>query len=163
MRSFSRFVSFLVYSFLDLPVPLLDTWSPVTIVSLERLLQVLAKRKPQTQTPEEWRCEVEARLKPTQVDLRSYGGGHLPVVRQIQTVISRNGQEVNAIVQVQRDAPAKLLIGTDLLPHLGFLLVQTEVDGEDVKVQLVWGKRRLERLVQSVFCKLLSCQDNILS
>ena len=111
---------------------LLDTGSPLTIVSLEHLLQVLAKRKPQTQTPEEWRCEVEARLKPTQVDLRSYGGGHLPVVRQIQTVISRNGQEVNAIVQVQRDAPAKLLIGTDLLPHLGFLLVQTEVDGEDV-------------------------------
>ena len=111
---------------------LLDTGSPVTIVSLEHLLQVLAKRKPQTQTPEEWRCEVEARLKPTQVDLRSYGSGHLPVVRQIQTIISRNGQEVSAVVQVQKDAPAKLLIGTDLLPHLGFLLVQTEVDGEDV-------------------------------
>ena len=39
-------------------------------------------RKPQTQTPEEWRCEVEARLKPTQVDLHNYGDEHLPVARK---------------------------------------------------------------------------------
>jgi hypothetical protein len=85
-------------------VALLDTGSPVAIVSLEHLLQVLAKRKPQAQSAEEWRRGVEARMEPTQVDLRSYGGsyggGRLPVVRQIQTIFARDGNKVNAMVQL---------------------------------------------------------------
>ena len=67
------------------------------------------------------------------------------------------------MVQVQRDAPAKLLIGTDLHPHLGFLLVQTKVDGKDVDLLEGSAGGGKEETVQSVFCKLLSCQDSILS
>ncbi len=42
---------------------LLDTGSPVSIVSLEFLLDVLAKRGLEGQSPEEWRQEVEKRLQ----------------------------------------------------------------------------------------------------
>ena len=101
-------------------------------VSLEFLLQVLAKRKPHEQTPEEWKQEVRKRLEPTSVDLRNYSGGQLPVVRQVKTTLVRSGHEVTATVQVQKEAPTKLLIGTDLLSQLGFLFVKTELEGGDL-------------------------------
>ena len=113
-------------------VALLDTGSPVTLVSLEFLLQVLAKRKPCEQTPEEWKQEVRKRLEPTSVALRNYGGGQLPVVRQVKTTLVRSGHEVAATVQVQKEAPTKLLIGTDLFSQLGFLFVKTELEGGDL-------------------------------
>ena len=113
-------------------VALLDTGSPVTLVSLEFLLQVLAKRKPCEQTPEEWKQEVRKRLEPTSVALRNYSGGQLPVVRQVKTTLVRSGHEVTATVQVQKEAPTKLLIGTDLLSQLGFLFVKTELEGGDL-------------------------------
>ena len=64
--------------------------------------------------------------------LRNYGGGQLPVVRQVKTTLVRSGHEVTATVQVQKEAPTKLLIGTDLLSQLGFLFVKTELEGGDL-------------------------------
>ena len=104
----------------------------VTIVSLEFLLQVLARKWPEGQTQEDWRRQVEKRLEPTPVALCNYEGGNLPVVRQVRAMITRPGYEVEAVMQVQRDAPAELLIGTDLLSKLGFLFVRTELETEDV-------------------------------
>ena len=56
---------------------LLDTGSPVTIVSLEFLLQTLAKQRPASQTVAEWQVAVKARLQPPSVTLQSYGGKEL--------------------------------------------------------------------------------------
>ena len=106
---------------------LLDTGSPVTIVSL----QVWARKKLQGQSPAEWKAQVERWLEPTPLTLRNYGGGRLPVVRQVQTTISRPGYKVEATIQVQRGAPARLLVGTDLLPRLCFLYVYTGEGSED--------------------------------
>ena len=64
--------------------------------------------------------------------VRNYGGGQLPVVRQKKTTLVRSGHEVTATVQVQKEAPTKLLIGTDLLSQLGFLFVTTELEGGDL-------------------------------
>ena len=111
---------------------LLDTGSPATIVSLEFLLKASAKKKPLSQSPDAWRKEMGRRLEPTPLALRNYGGGQLPVVRQVRTTICRPGHELEAVVQVQKDTPAKLLIGTDLLLKLGFLFVRTEVEDDDV-------------------------------
>ena len=88
--------------------------------------------RPKGQSPEKWRQEVDKRLEPTTVALRNYGGGKLPIVRQVQARLARAGHQVKAIVQVQRRAPAKLLIGTDLLSQLGFLFVSTGVEKDDV-------------------------------
>ena len=100
---------------------LLDTGSPVTIVSFVFLLKVWAKKRTSEQSPEEWRKQVEKKLEPTPVALQNYGGGWLPVVRQTRVTMSRSVYYVEAIVQVQKDAPAQLLIGTDLLSKLGFI------------------------------------------
>ena len=108
---------------------LLDTGSPATIVFL---LEASAKKKPLSQSPDAWRKEMERRLEPTPLAMRNYGGEWLPVVRQVRTTICRPGHELEAVVQVQKDAPAKFLIGTDLLSKLGFLFVRTEVEDDDV-------------------------------
>ena len=43
---------------------LLDTGSPVTIVSMRFLLKALAKQKPKEQVPMEWAAAVKSRLEP---------------------------------------------------------------------------------------------------
>lgn len=59
---------------------LLDTGSPVTIIRLETLLQLLAKQRCSSETPAEWGAAVESRLEPSAVVLRNYGGDKLRVV-----------------------------------------------------------------------------------
>lgn len=47
--------------------------------------------------------------------------------------LSCNGFLVtDAVVQIQKDAPTKLLIGTEFLPRLGFIFLQTGAEGDDV-------------------------------
>ena len=111
---------------------LLDTGSPVTIVSLQFLLEALARQRPKSQSAEDWRAAVEERLEPSTVTLQNYGGQRLGIVRQIKVGITRPGCSVEAVVQVHQDAPTDLLIGTDLLPQLGFIFLQTELEGEDI-------------------------------
>ena len=53
-----------------------------------------------------------------------YGGDDLKVVRQLTAAISREGHTCTATVLVQKDAPLKLLLGTDLQTQLGFLFLQ---------------------------------------
>ena len=112
---------------------LLDTGSPVTIVSLPFLLEALAKQKREEQSPDEWRAVVEKRFEPSTITLQNYSGAKINIIRQMRVSISRGGNaDIQATVQVQNDVPVKLLIGTDLLPALGFIFLQTELEGEDV-------------------------------
>ena len=97
----------------------------MTIVSLEYLLEVLAQKRPEGQSPEEWRSEVEKRLEPTPVSLCNYGRGHLPVVRQVRTTIAQPGHEVEAAVQVQKGAPARLLDHRDGYPAQAWIPVHS--------------------------------------
>jgi len=129
---------------------LLDTGSPVTIVSLEWLLQLLARQRRKGQSPNEWKAEVENRLEPTTVVLRNYSGDRLRVVRQIRVHLSHSGFGIEASVQVQKGAPAKLLIGTDILPQLGYLFIQSTMEGEDLNLFITFqviSKRVLQRLL----------------
>ena len=59
---------------------LLDTGPPVTIISLEWLLQLLAKQRRKDQSPNEWKAEVENRLEPTTMVLQNYSADRLKVV-----------------------------------------------------------------------------------
>ena len=108
---------------------LLDTGSPVTIVSMKFLLQALAKQKPKDQDPTEWAATVKARLEPPALMLHNYGGDELKIVRQLSVAISREGHTCTATVLVQKDAPLDLLLGTDLQTQLGFLFLQKRTDG----------------------------------
>ena len=105
---------------------LLDTGSPVTIVSLNFVLQALVKQRNESQTPTEWEQEVKARLSPPKLTLQNYGGGDLDIIRQRTANISR---ENYATVLMQKDDPLDLLLGTDLHASLGFLLLETGSNG----------------------------------
>ena len=98
---------------------LLDTGSPVTIIQLEALLEILANQRHPDQTRSEWRTTTESRLEPTSLILKNYSGDNLKIVR---ILMSRPGYSTLAVVQVQSGAPAKLLVGTDLLSRLGHFL-----------------------------------------
>ena len=38
------------------------------------------------------------------------------------------------LIQVQKGAPAKLLLGTDILPQLGYVLIQSIMESEDLNL-----------------------------
>lgn len=110
---------------------LLDTGSPTSIVSLDFFLKTVAKKRTSEQTPAEWGKSVQARLQPTTMTLRSYGGDELNIVSQVQCHVTRGDREVDALLQVQKDAPVDLLLGTDVLSQLGFALIQTRRQHSD--------------------------------
>ena len=70
---------------------LLDTRSPVSIVSLDFFLRASAANQPEQQSLEDWEKEVRARLEPPTVSLHSYGGDELAIVWQVKSSISRGG------------------------------------------------------------------------
>ena len=99
---------------------LIDTGSPATVISLDCLVDVLAQ---EYETAEQWRLAMQKQLEPPTMLLKSYCGGKLYLVAQVKLQIATvSGQRVEAIVQVQEDAPVDLLLGTDLQPLLGFSL-----------------------------------------
>ena len=73
-------------------------------------------------------------LKPTTVVLKNYSGDRLSLVRQIRVHLARSGFTMEAVIQVQKGAPASLLVGTDVLPQLGYLFVQSTMEGEDTNL-----------------------------
>ena len=100
---------------------LVDSESPVTIVSLALLLQVLASNKAPGQTPEEWTVEVKERLRRPTVTVKTYSGAELLIHAETTLEISLGEKKHIAPVLVQKDAPEDLLLGTDFLFQLGIL------------------------------------------
>ncbi len=56
--------------------------------------------------------------------------------------LSRQDHQQSATIQVQKDAPVDLLLGTDLLPHLGFVVLQAGGNslGTDLLQSDSWAK-----------------------
>ena len=107
---------------LSLLKALVDTGSPSTMVLLDFLLKVLAKQKKIDESPEEWRDRMRGQMEPPGPRLNSYGGVQLNTVCQIKVDISRGNYKTVSTVQVQKEAPIDLLLGTDLHSPLGFFL-----------------------------------------
>ena len=108
---------------------LLDTGSPVTIVSLEFITEALLKKRPQRQTIEDWKAEFWGKSEPPTLSLLSYGGGKLNTVRQLKVRISRGKFSHDVIVQAEKNGSIPLLIGADLQAKLGF---QFDSDGKAI-------------------------------
>ena len=100
---------------------LVDTRSPVTIVSLDFFLKAAAAKKEPGQTPTAWREAVKQRLQPATMSLQSYGGADFDIIGQALCRISVRKHRVEA---VQPNAPMELLLGTDTLHKVGFALTQ---------------------------------------
>ena len=125
---------------------LLDTGSPVTIVSMDLALRALARKRPEGQCPEEWKESVKARLESPTITLRNYGGGELNIVIQMKAQLSRGSRSSLMVVQVQKGAPIDLLIGTDVQTQLGFLFLDSCPDGPAVDLLngKVWSVSELQ-------------------
>ena len=63
--------------------------------------------------------------------LQNYNEDRLKVVQQIRVHLAHSGFVVETPIQVQKVASANFLIGTIVLPQLGYLFVQSTVEGED--------------------------------
>ena len=103
--------------------PLVDTGSPVTIVSIDCLLDVLAKNKKTNQTKEEWREEVEKKFLAPTLLINNYGGGEVNIISQLTATLSHGSKECQTtIILVQKGVSLELLLGTDVLSDLGFFV-----------------------------------------
>jgi len=66
--------------------------------------------------------------------MQNHSGDNLKTVGQIKINMSHPGYTTSAVVQVvqvQKGAPAKLLIGTALLSQLGYFFIQMIEDSRD--------------------------------
>ena len=108
---------------------LVDSGSPVTIISLTFLLQVLANHKGAQQTAEEWAEATEARLRRPTVTVKAYNGAEMQMHAEIVLTISF-GEKHTALVLVQKGAPEMLLLGTDLITPLQVLQLTPNTGGE---------------------------------
>ena len=101
---------------------IVDTGSPVTIVSLELLVIALAKNSP-GEDKDVIKEAIRKRLAPTTLHLEGYGGESIPIVKQGKVNLTRGPYTVEACLQIQSNPPAELLLATDLQSRLGFHLV----------------------------------------
>ena len=101
---------------------LLDTGSPVSIVSLDFLIKALVA-KDEDNPKDVIRERVKQKLEPTPLRLKGYSGEIIPVLKQAKVKMKHGSYEVEAYLQVQKCAPVDLLLGTDLQPMLGFVLM----------------------------------------
>lgn len=104
---------------------LLDTGSPVTVISLDYLVKVQQQNHPNL-TEEEARREVTTTLvKPTTV-VRTYDDTVVSVAGVVKLQLScRTGAAVVPVL-VQRGAPQDLLLGTNAMLPLGIYVVLKE-------------------------------------
>ena len=96
-----------------------DTGSPVTIVSEECLLKVWKITKPDL-TNEERQEDIISNCRPATVTLRTYTDARVPNVAEIEVELKNRLKVMKTVVIVQKDAPQELLLGTDTLRSLGF-------------------------------------------
>ena len=109
---------------------LLDTGSPVSIVSIDFLCQALIEIDKETKSKEERLKDVESKLKNPTISISKFGGGKVNILSQVTVDICRGSYQCRASVLVQKGSMLELLLGTDLLAKLGFDLVQSNLSGE---------------------------------
>ena len=116
---------------------LIDTGSPVTIISLDFATIVMAKERNKFKNVEEWQEATLKKFEPPEVTLKNYGGG-LDVLAQLPVRITQGDYGTDVKVLVRKDAPNRLLLGTDAQPLLGYVLIKKENNASGV--DLATGK-----------------------
>jgi len=111
---------------------LIDTGSPVSMVSIEFLLQVLGADKVNSENKEDWTKVVRAKLKPPSVTIQNFSGDQVNVICQCTVEVSRGEHRCRTTVLVQNGVPQNFLFGTDLLGKLGFSVLQPSAESRMV-------------------------------
>ena len=85
--------------------------------------------------------------------MKSYGGEELNLVGQLKPAFSYEDRLVTATIQVQKNVPVELLLGTDLQPQLGFAFLAKVNDQKmDMLQQKPWQADCVVSLLQPVCC-----------
>ena len=104
----------------------LDTGSPYTIISKETLTSIFES------TPKCWSTQLQQRKEPSTIkELEAYNRGVINIREQIDVILTRDQRKVNTKVLIVEGAPVPLLIGKDVLPQLGYRLVERVSDSAD--------------------------------
>ena len=108
----------------------------------------MAAKEPYTTYPDFPRNKP---LEPMMVTLHNYGGERLNIIWQVKIQISPPAGHLVEAVVVQKDTPAKLLLGTDLLPKLGFRFIQADQrrDETDLLQSSLARERQPEQSLQA--------------
>ena len=126
---------------------LIDTGSPITLVSIECLIQAMWETKPQDQSEEDWKEEFLAKVKPSKIILKGCGGRRLNMAGQVEVTLRRGEYCISTTVQVYRKSTEPMILGTDIQTKLGFGLVECTQDGRSIEIlsgQPVFVTPRLE-------------------
>ena len=98
---------------------LLDTESPVSIVSMDFLIRTLVDVNKETVSKEERVKCAESKLRSPTIKIRNLGGGTVNVLSQATVSLRRGDYQCEATVLVQKGSALEFLLGTDLLAMLG--------------------------------------------
>ena len=108
---------------------LLDTGSPVSIISIEFLLQALLNLN--IERPKKERLKfAESKLKTPTMSIRNFIGGRVSVLCHVMVDITRGPHQCRVTISVQKGSKIELLLGTDLLTKSGCDLIKTSQKGE---------------------------------
>ena len=108
---------------------LLDTGSPATIFSLEFVMNVMVGERKEGQSKEQWKIDTLRRPSRPDVTLKNYGGHPLDIIAQTPLRLSHGDRTIEATVLIQKGALNQLLLGTDVLVDLEFVLMAETPSG----------------------------------
>ena len=111
---------------------LVDTGSPVTIISLDFAMIVMARERNKYKKVEEWQEATLKKFETPEVSLKSYGGERLDILAQLPVRITQGDYQADVKVLVRKNAPTRLLLGTDAQPPLGYRLIKKETEHSGV-------------------------------
>ena len=66
---------------------------------------------------------MEKKFLPSTLLINNYGGGEVNIISQITVTLSHGDKECQTTILIQKGASLSLLLGTDVLPSLGFYVV----------------------------------------
>ena len=89
--------------------------------------------------------QTRQRIQKPTITLRGIGGDKLNVVGQAIATIGRENYSKTAVILVQLSTPVDILLGTDLQPCLGLLLLKTSQKGpaENMLTQQHWSLKEV--------------------
>ena len=133
------------------------TGSPVTIVSIECVLDALAKQQAPKQSAEEWKHQLHKKFQQSTLTVNNYGRGDVNVNGQLLVTLQVENKECKATMLVQKEVKADLLLGTDIISDQGFLVAEVR----DQKVQsMELLKRKTFAVNQSLIEKQVVLKDH---
>ena len=98
---------------------LIDTGSPVSVISSQLFYQVCKSKTPHGSS---WKNTMRQEMCEPSIEVKSYNDTPVEVAAETKVNLRRGEYKVDAVVLVQCNAPQDLLLGTDLLESLGIRL-----------------------------------------